>query len=290
MVMRMKQWTVEGGAGQPILGDTHLPGGEPVGVILLCHGFKGYKDYGFFPRLADAAAEAGFVAHRFNFSHSGMTNNIETFERPELFERDTWGKQVADLRAVVAAVGSGELAGGGLPQVWFGHSRGGITVTLSAARAFAGGADWAARPAGVVLASSPHRANYYGEEITNDLRERGRYPSPSNRTGQTLYIGKAWLDEIEADPDAFDPVKRIAGIACPILLLHGTADDAVPPASSGMLADAAGGRATLHLMDGAGHTYNAPNPLPDEAGLPSATREMFEHVTGFARGCVTGDG
>lgn len=279
MVARVTEWAIEGSDGRPIYGNTHVPTGEAVGVMLLCHGFKGYKDYGFFPRLADAATEAGFTAHRFNFSHSGMTNNVETFELPDLFERDTWGKQVADLRAVVAAIGSGELVGGGLPQVWFGHSRGGITVTLAAAR-----------PVGVVLASSPHRANYYGEEITNDLRERGRYPSPSNRTGQTLYIGKAWLDEIEADPDAFDPVKRIAGIACPILLLHGTADDAVPPASSGMLVDAAGGGATLHLMDGAGHTYNAPNPLPDEAGLPPATREMFEHVTGFARGCVTGDG
>ena len=288
---RVTRWTIEGSDGQPIYGNTHVPAdGQPAGVMLLCHGFKGYKDYGFFPRLAGAAAEAGFITHRFNFSHSGMTEKIETFGRPELFERDTWGKQVADLRAVVAAIAGGRLVGGGLPQVWFGHSRGGVTVALSAARAFTEGADWAARPAGVVMASSPHRASTLSAELAGDLRERGRLPSPSSRTGQTLYVGKGWLDEIEADPDAFDPVKQIAGIACPILLLHGTGDETVSAASSEALRDAAGERADMHLIDGAGHTYNAPNPLPADDGLPPATAEMFDRVIGFASGCVMGGG
>ena len=54
--------------------------------MLIAHGFKGYKDYGMFPRLARVAAETGFVAHRFNFSHSGMTDRIATFEHPDLFD------------------------------------------------------------------------------------------------------------------------------------------------------------------------------------------------------------
>lgn len=279
-------WTILGSEGQPIYGNTHLPTGEvtPPGVLVICHGFKGYKDYGFFPRLADAAASAGLVTHRFNFSHSGMTERIETFERPELFEADTWGKQMMDLRAVVSAIHEGRLAGQGLPVVWFGHSRGGVTVTLAAARAFEAGDG--PQPVGVVLASSPHRANDYPAEVTWQLREEGRLPSPSNRTGQMLHVGKGWLDEIEADPDAFDPVKRIADVACPILLLHGTGDDAVAVESSEALAAAAGKRGRLNLMNGAGHTYDAPNPLPADMELSKATAEMFECVIGFTRECV----
>ena len=97
-------WTLTGSDDQPIIGTTHRPEGAPRGTLIACHGFKGYKDYGFFPRLCRRAAEAGLIAHRFNFSHSGMTNRTETFEKPELFEKDTYSKQVADLQTVHAAV------------------------------------------------------------------------------------------------------------------------------------------------------------------------------------------
>jgi hypothetical protein len=84
------EWSIEGSEGEPIIGNAHLPEAPPGGVVLVAHGFKGYKDYGMFPRIAESLANRGFIAHRFNFSHSGMTGAIETFERPDLFERDTW--------------------------------------------------------------------------------------------------------------------------------------------------------------------------------------------------------
>ena len=121
-------WSIPGADGEAIIGNAHLPDGDPAGVVLLAHGFKGYKDYGMFPRIAQTLAEAGFLAHRFNFSHSGMTDAIKTFERPELFEKDTWNKQVFDWRQVDSAIRSGTLAGQGLPCVIFGHSRGGATI------------------------------------------------------------------------------------------------------------------------------------------------------------------
>ncbi len=110
-------WTIPGSNAEPIIGNCHRSEGEAAGVILLAHGFKGYKDYGMFPRLAEAMAAAGLIAHRYNFSHSGMTNRIETFERPDLFERDTWNRQVEDETRVIEAVAAGTLAGGGLPMI-----------------------------------------------------------------------------------------------------------------------------------------------------------------------------
>ena len=95
----VESWTIDGSDGEPIRGDVHAASiAPPRGVFLIAHGFKGYKDYGMFPVLAREFAAAGFIAHRFNFSHSGMTNNIATFERPDLFEKDTWNRQVYDFR------------------------------------------------------------------------------------------------------------------------------------------------------------------------------------------------
>ena len=145
-------WRVDGAEGEPILGESHVPAAAR-GVIVLAHGFKGYKDYGMFPRIAQTFAAHGFIAHRFNFSHSGMTNDIETFARPDLFEQDTWNKQVHDYRAVIAAVDGGMIDGQGLPLTMFGHSRGGATALLTAGR-YASGPE-AIVPARIITAAAP---------------------------------------------------------------------------------------------------------------------------------------
>jgi len=90
-------WSIPGSGGEAILGNTHLPSSEPIGVGVIAHGFKGYKDYGMFPRIASTCASAGLIAHRFNFSHSGMTPRTQTFERPDLFEKDFMNPPSAQL-------------------------------------------------------------------------------------------------------------------------------------------------------------------------------------------------
>ena len=95
-----------GASGALIRGNLHLPVAGAAGrqpLLLVLHGFKGYQDYGFFPHLTQQLANAGFAAARFNFSHSGMDEDITTFGRPDLFEQDTWSKQLDDVQAVLAA-------------------------------------------------------------------------------------------------------------------------------------------------------------------------------------------
>ena len=254
---------------------------QPRGVMLICHGFKGYKDYGLLPQLAERAAQRGLIAHRFNFSHSGMTREIDRFVRPDLFSQDTWMKQVQDVRAVTGAIGRDEIPGVQLPMVWFGHSRGGVAVLLANVRATVGG-----RAVGLVLAATPNYAMNLSEEDKQTLRAHGRLPVESARTGQTLHIGKQWLDEIEADPDFHDPERAIAAADVPVLILHGTADQTVPVHAANRLHHAAPQSSTLHLIEGASHTFNAPNPLPLNQPPPTATQEMIDRSCEFAlRAC-----
>jgi pimeloyl-ACP methyl ester carboxylesterase len=281
MRMNVVEWEIEGSDGQPILGDCHLPDDQPRGVVLIAHGFKGYKDYGFLPRLADALAAASFIAHRFNFSHSGMTRKIERFEKPQLFERDTWGKQVADLLMVAAACHDGRLDGQGLEQVWFGHSRGGVTSILAAAQTFTDDESAPCCPAGLVTAAAPASACSLSNEDRARLRQRGSIESPSGRTGQILRVGKAWLDEMEASPKALDPVFRISQVMCPTLIVHGSDDPTVPADAAGLLASAAGNLRQKVILDGAQHTFDAPNPLPADAKLPDATQQLLGQVAAF---------
>lgn len=277
-------WSIDGAEGQPVFGDTHRPQGDPRGVVVLAHGFKGYKDYGMLPRLAHDCANAGFIAHRFNFSHSGMTNQVESFARPDLFERDTYNKQVLDLRAVVRAMNDRALSGTGLPLVLFGHSRGGVAVMLFAGRH----ADDAvlSNMRGVVTAAAPARACSMSDEEQKQLLRDGYIESPSARTGQALRVGRAFLQEQIDNPASHDVPAMVRRIRCPMLVVHGDSDSTVPVAEARAIANAAGERTRIEIIPGGDHVFNVPNPLPIEAPISPQFAQLSESLIAFASGCV----
>ncbi len=268
---KITSWSIPGSNNETILGNTHMPDIDPIGILIISHGFKGYKDYGFFPALAEAASTVGLIAHRFNFSHSGMTNNIDTFERPDLFELDTWRKQSADLRTVIES--KKQI---GLPMVLFGHSRGGITTLLTGREA-----EIQDQLAAVVTAAAPSACSRISGTEKDQLMRTSRAPTMSARTGQTLYIGKIWQDEIDADPLWHDPCRAAAAIKKPLLLIHGSDDPTVPLDEAREL-HAAQPNAELLIIKGAGHTFNCPNPLPMDQTPPAETQQMFDAVCNFA--------
>jgi pimeloyl-ACP methyl ester carboxylesterase len=210
-----------------------------------------------------------------------MTNNTSTFERPDLFELDTWGKQIEDMHQVNKAVATGQLAGQGLPVIWFGHSRGGLVTILAAARLFDQQSPIA--PAGIIPAASPHVACNLDDMMRQLMHQEGSLSSPSSRTKQDLRLGLPWLKEIEADPDAFDPVLCIARITCPILLIQGEVDTTVRVASANALYSGTGNQARLQVIADAGHTFNCPNPLPTDDDAPAPTHQMAQLVCDFAK-------
>jgi pimeloyl-ACP methyl ester carboxylesterase len=68
-------WEIRGAESQTIFGTTYKPDDAPIGCAIVAHGFKGYKDFRMIPAFAAGLCRAGFVAHAFNFSHSGMSDS-----------------------------------------------------------------------------------------------------------------------------------------------------------------------------------------------------------------------
>lgn len=280
----LMEWTIDGAAGQPIIGDAHVPAHKPIGVALIVHGFLGYKDYGMFPFLAGSFADAGFIAHRFNLSHSGMTNDIASFERPDLFERDTWNKQVFDISRVMDLVDSGALAGEGLPIVLLGHSRGGVSVLLTAGRRFRDGAR--PLPAGVITLAAPSECDRVSPEAIESLEREGHDEIRSNRTGQVLRVGRAWLDEQRAAPADHDVLALCGFIECPILVAHGEDDTTVPPSCADEICIASTHSQHL-LLRGGDHVLITPNPMTPGTLASEPLREFVTASVAFAKRCVS---
>src|SRR5436305_1901013 len=79
------------------------PGERPA--VVICHGFKGFMEWGFFPALVALLAERGYVAVRFNLSGTGMRPGDELVTDPDAFRANTYGRELAELLAVLDATG-----------------------------------------------------------------------------------------------------------------------------------------------------------------------------------------
>ena len=84
---------------------------------------------------------------------------------------------------------------------------------------------------------------------------RGLRPAPHRVADRVLHT----IEHAIGHPfDSFAPIRTIARIDAPTVIVHGTRDRTVPPRDAARLVDAAGGRALLRLIPGAGHRSIGP--------------------------------
>ena len=98
-----KNIIVEGKHNKPILTDVfYLENKQPKPIVIFCHGYKGFKDWGAWNLMAETFAKAGFFFIKFNFSHNGGTIE-EPIDFPDLeaFGNNNYSKELDDLGSVI---------------------------------------------------------------------------------------------------------------------------------------------------------------------------------------------
>ncbi len=240
--------------------------GERRPAVVICHGFKGFRDWGFFPPLAERLATGGFAAWSFNFSSSGVSSG-DVFDEPERFSHQRPTADLADIDTVVT-----RAVEEGAPWVGLiGHSRGGGLAVLHAAR------DERIR-ALVTWAAIDDLAKWSEDDLAR-WRRVGSIDIVNQRTGLVLPIYTDALDDYDAHRDALDIVQASSQIAIPWLVVHGSADTSVSIAAAHRLAAASGSsRTELLLLDGADHGFGARHPW---AGSNPAFDQVLERTVGF---------
>jgi len=275
MAIIRAQWEIRPqDGGPPIRGDLRAPKGPtPRSVVLVCHGFKGFKDWGFFPSLATAIARRGHAVLSFNLSRSGVGADGVDFSALDLFAEQTHSRNVDEIRMVLDAVNGGQLfPKPPLKTGLFGHSRGGGEAILAAAEDPRVDAlvTWSAI-AVVERWSDPQIAAW----------ERGETVYVENaRTKQRMPVGPAYWEDIRGNPHRLAIVAAAERLAIPWLIVHGEEDATVSPTDARVLFDAAGEKAELLRVEGAGHTFGAVHPYagatPELSTAAEATLGWFD--------------
>ena len=257
-----------------ILGNTHIPDIDPIACAILIHGFKGYKDYGFIPLMAHDLCQQRILVHRINLSTSGMTNEVDTFSRPDLFELDTWMRQVEDITQTCAAIREGAIPGKSLPLFLIGHSRGGASVLLAA-----GLNREKLSLSGVITINAVDRCCRMEETEQNEMLERGYTFTESARTGQTLRINSQWLQEQLDYPEDHDVLEQAARAHVPACIIHGDADDAVNISAGKAIVRKL--NTHLHVLEGGNHVLNMKNPSSINAPRSEPFLKAVDGITRF---------
>ncbi len=260
----MSSFTITSAEGLPIRGDLDVPS-KPRGLAVVIHGFKGFKDWGFFPWMAERLCNHGLAVCRFNMSRSGIGEDPETFDRLDLFADDTYSTQLADVQRVVRFA---QRKCGKLPTFLVGHSRGGGVAILAA--------NDVPHLEGVVTWSAISTVDRWDEATKRIWRKNGYYDIENTRTKQMMRMSTAILDDYEANREKFDILTAAERLQVPLLVIHGADDESVPVAESVVIASRAAD-ASRAVIANASHTYDAIHPLVDVPFALSMAAELTAH-------------
>ncbi len=246
--------------GDPIRGDVwSMEAAADNAAIVVCHGFKGFKDWGFFPFLSQQLCErTGLPVISFNFSGSGIGPDLEHFTELDRFEANTFSKELDDLGRVLEAALAGSLPNlGSIGRFGLlGHSRGGASAIIHAAED--------PRVACLVTWAAVASLDRWTEEQKREWRQTGRIEVLNARTGQMMPLGVGLLEDVEANRERLDPLKAASSLRVPYLIVHGTADESVSVADGEELSAVAPlATSRFAAIEDAGHTFGAVHPFQD---------------------------
>lgn len=240
--------------GEVIRGDLRIPEGPPPrSAVVVVHGFKGFKDWGFFPHLCMRLVGAGHAVVSFNFARNGVGEDPNEFTELESFASNTLSLEQDELLGILDETISGDLLPRRPRRVGLlGHSRGGGQAVLGAAAE--------QRVHALVTWAAVSHFDRWTDETKTLWREDGQVMVLNQRTGQQMPLNLSLLEDYEANTRSLDIPAAAGGVGAPWLIVHGRDDITVRPEEANVLARASQG-ARVVLIDKAGHTFEVGHPF-----------------------------
>lgn len=260
-----------------IRGDVFTKAEQAAPTLVICHGFKGFKNWGFFPYAAESLAKKGFTVISFNFSMNGVGEELFHFTEMDKFARNTFSREQEDLALLFHSLRERSLP---LTEAidpnrlgLIGHSRGGGNSLLYAFE------DTAIRS--VVTWNGISDVDFFPPDLKKQMQIHGAALIPNARTGQQMPIQKEVLDDIEANHSRFNILERLASFTRPLLIIQGEADQPRLVEGAHKMAETAP-KATLQILKGADHTFGAVHPFqgttPDLEEALQQTASFFQET------------
>jgi pimeloyl-ACP methyl ester carboxylesterase len=226
-------------------------------IVLFCHGYKGFKDWGAWNIMAETIAKDHCCFIKFNFSHNGGTmDNPIDFPDLEAFGNNNYTKELDDLNDVINWIEKQFKSNSHLDTnqlCLVGHSRGGGITILKASE------DERVKKL-ITLAS----VSDFGKRTATigdlkEWKEEGVKYVLNGRTKQQMPHFYQFYEDFKANEKRLHIESAIKQLKIPILIIHGDNDTSVSINEAKELQQWQP-KSELKIIEGADHVFNTKHP------------------------------
>ena len=273
-----KNIIIEGKHDKPILTDLFFKESKTKNpIVIFCHGYKGFKDWGAWDLMATSFAEAGFYFVKFNFSHNGGTiKQPIDFPDLEAFGNNNYTKELDDLETVIDWVfnHSDIKKEADLNNIsLIGHSRAGGIVTIKAEEdnrikkviSLAGVCDFGKRTSTI-----GNLEQWKKEGVKYVLNGRTKQQMPHYFQFYTNFI---------ENEERLTIKRAVSNLNIPYLIIHGNNDTSVFIDEAKQLHQW-NPKSKLEVIEGANHVFGASHPW-HENYLPNHLESAVNTIISF---------
>lgn len=235
--------------GRKIVGTLLIPDWtKPVPVVIVCHGFKSYRNQTHVKAISEEICKKGLASLRFDFTNDPGESSLPFEDMTVSYELEVLDQAVRFIKEQKEIdprkIGITGHSLGGLVVGWYAatHSEIAAVVPLSAVYNFE--KTW---------------RHEHGETIP-EMKEKGFAQIYSASLDRTLKLNAGFYN----DGLQYDMDKVIDGLNCPILVVGGMGDSAVTLDNAQNYYDRAFSKQKeLKVVKGADHNYSKPEHLDE---------------------------
>ncbi|WP_144895874.1 S9 family peptidase [Lutibacter sp. Hel_I_33_5] len=258
---------------KPILLDVfYKENNSPKSIIIFCHGYKGFKDWGAWNLMAESFAKNDFFFLKFNFSHNGGTAE-QPIDFPDLkaFGNNNYTKELDDLETVLDWIYENseyqnEINTNNISLI--GHSRGGGIVCIKSEE------DMRIKNVITLAGVSDYKSRFPKNDDFIKWKEKGVYYVKNGRTHQEMPHFYQFYEDFYKNENRLTIKRAVKNLQIPHLIIHGDNDTSV-------LVDEAktqhqwNPESQLEIIENANHVFGAKHPW-EENILPEELKKTLE--------------
>ena len=246
-------------------------------LIIFCHGYKGFKDWGAWNLLAEAFALQGYCFLKFNFSHNGGTVT-QPIDFPDLgaFAENNYSKELDDLDCIIEMVFNSYKSHIALDVetlILMGHSRGGGIVTIKTSE------DSRVKKLITLAGVSDYKSRFPQGEALKIWQEKGVYFIENSRTKQKMPHNYQFYQDFIANENRLSIENAATKISIPHLIIHGSSDTVVPFFEATQL-NLWSKTSIIYKVPGANHVFGAKHPW-EHPKMPRDLELVFSEILDF---------
>lgn len=279
-----KNIVLEKEGNKPILVDFfYNSSNNKMPVIIFCHGYKGYKDWGAWNLVAKEFANNNFFFLKFNFSHNGGTvENPIDFPDLNAFGNNNFTHELNDIERVLSFISENTEFSKNIDLTnifLIGHSRGGGLCAIKASenKQIKGLITWAG------VSNFKIRFNEGSQEF-KEWKDKGVKYVENKRTKQQMPHFFQFFLDFKENEKRFNIQSAIQSLKIPFLVIHGDNDKSVLQNEGRDLHSWNKNSKFFSLKNGT-HTFSSMHPW-QELKLPKGLQLVTETSINFIKSFI----